>query len=398
VVEVKCPDEEPCYGEYGEMVDLPVTQDPTDLIHAHIMPGKFLAFQSNKEEKFSLTSDILKQPVTMIANRDHNKHAEGRLFLDDGISVDQLEQQAYEHYEFQLSANSIKKWIQNENSNSVDQGIKIDKFVIADASDLKETDFACLNNGDMYNLVTLPFAYDDDTMTLSIDMSAQTPFNMRDIYFGNSKTDLNLCEPYSTTNYYHTKDNAAIDLTKSQVEVELVSTNPVLKNLALKMAVLENGSVNIELNYADEKDASRKFFTVPTDLVDTGKDKLAEEPLSTYVTATQVEGQPLALAVLNKAGQVIYQVDGIVLSEYHQQVGSTLKVSKTSKGVMGLFERTSLDLYLPDGVYSLWSRDIPNPIEDGKAPGKNLYGTHPVVFATATDSSWFGVYSNLAAA
>lgn len=65
---------------------------------------------------------------------------------------------------------------------------------------------------------------------------------------------------------------------------------------------------------------------------------------------------------------------------------------------MGLFERTSNDLFLKDGVYSLWSRDIPNPIETGKTPGNNLYGTHPVFFAKATDNTWFGVYSNLAAA
>ena len=65
---------------------------------------------------------------------------------------------------------------------------------------------------------------------------------------------------------------------------------------------------------------------------------------------------------------------------------------------MGLFERVSDDLFLPDGVYSLWSRDQPNPVEDGKAPGKNLYGTHPVYMAKATDQSWFGVYTNLAAA
>ena len=65
---------------------------------------------------------------------------------------------------------------------------------------------------------------------------------------------------------------------------------------------------------------------------------------------------------------------------------------------MGLAERTVSDLFLPDGIYSLWSKDIPNPIEDGRLPAKNLYGVHPFYMGRAIDDSWFGVYTNLAAA
>lgn len=46
----------------------------------------------------------------------------------------------------------------------------------------------------------------------------------------------------------------------------------------------------------------------------------------------------------------------------------------------------------------MWSRDIPNPVQDGKLPGKNLYGTHPVYIGKGTGAGWFGVYTNLAAA
>lgn len=65
---------------------------------------------------------------------------------------------------------------------------------------------------------------------------------------------------------------------------------------------------------------------------------------------------------------------------------------------MGLSEQFSNNLFLPDGVYSLWSRDQPDPVQDGKAPGKNMYGTHPFYMARAHDESWFGVFTNLAAA
>jgi len=67
-------------------------------------------------------------------------------------------------------------------------------------------------------------------------------------------------------------------------------------------------------------------------------------------------------------------------------------------GVMGLAERTSNDLFLPDGVYSLWARDAANPPDTGELPATNIYGVHPFYMAPARDESWFGVYTNLAAA
>lgn len=73
------------------------------------------------------------------------------------------------------------------------------------------------------------------------------------------------------------------------------------------------------------------------------------------------------------------------LGEYVNQIDGTVITAKGEefKGIMGLWEQTGSDLFLKDGVYTLWSRDIPNPIEDGKAPGKNLYGTHPFFMAKA---------------
>jgi hypothetical protein len=49
---------------------------------------------------------------------------------------------------------------------------------------------------------------------------------------------------------------------------------------------------------------------------------------------------------------------------------ASVKTMPNSKGIIGLFDRTILDLYLKDGVYTLWPRDINHPDEDGKPPGK----------------------------
>ena len=71
---------------------------------------------------------------------------------------------------------------------------------------------------------------------------------------------------------------------------------------------------------------------------------------------------------------------------------------KNFKGIMGLGERISGNLFYPDGVYSMWNRDAPSPVEDGTAPGNNFYGTHPFYMYQASTKIWAGVFTKLAAA
>lgn len=66
------------------------------------------------------------------------------------------------------------------------------------------------------------------------------------------------------------------------------------------------------------------------------------------------------------------------------------------QGLMGLGQQVATDLFLGNGTYSLWSRDTADPVETGKYPSDNMYGTHPFVMAAAADDTWFGVYSNVA--
>ena len=60
------------------------------------------------------TDDVLANADTnLVINRNSQGHAEGRLFIDGGISVSEINDGTYEHYEFHLSGNSLKKWIKN---------------------------------------------------------------------------------------------------------------------------------------------------------------------------------------------------------------------------------------------------------------------------------------------
>ena len=63
---------------------------------------------------------------------------------------------------------------------------------------------------------------------------------------------------------------------------------------------------------------------------------------------------------------------------------------------MGLADQVSGDLFLKDGVYSLWNRDEPDPVERGTLPGANAYGTHPFFIYRAQDDLAYGIFTNVA--
>ncbi len=67
-------------------------------------------------------------------------------------------------------------------------------------------------------------------------------------------------------------------------------------------------------------------------------------------------------------------------------------------GVFGLGQRASQDFFFKTGVYSMWTKDIDNPVENGKLPGKNVYGVHPFYMFKHAKNSYVGVYHNLAQA
>ena len=66
--------------------------------------------------------------------------------------------------------------------------------------------------------------------------------------------------------------------------------------------------------------------------------------------------------------------------------------------MFGLGERATKDFFYKSGVYSMWAKDIDNPVENGKLPGKNNYGVHPFYMFKHATKSWVGVYHNLAQA
>jgi hypothetical protein len=372
----------------GEKKDVPVQ---TDVAIAHLMPGAIVTKQMGD---FMTTSDLSANLFTMIANRDTNSQATGSLYVDDGVTISQ----SYDYLEFQLSAKSFKKWEKGTSSNSK----SLDSLIITNAADLASTDFACYTSQVDLAVIMLTATVDSTqgAETLTIKTTDGSPIDlglMKDIHFGTSATDLNLCD---ISSQYYKVSGDALDLTKATATTTLTSliTKAVLPDLQLTLSVLETGVVNVHWTYADKGKSAP--FEVPTDIIQPNKDKLSTtETLDKFVTITNPAGEgAISIAIMNDATTQVFNLNGMILGQYLNVIDTTAVTKKGSKGVMGLFERVSSDLFLPDGVFSLWSFDTANPVETGKPPGNNLYGTHPYYMGQASDDTWFGVFTNLAAA
>jgi len=186
--------------------------------------------------------------------------------------------------------------------------------------DIKSADFACFveTNGDVTYLDT-PL-YDATKQTLTLKPTSLTKeintYLLRDIYFGDSLVDVNMCD--ATANNYTLK--APADLSTSHTTVGLVNVQALaLQDLTLDLAVLKTGVVTVKWNYATQPTGWKAPFMVPTDIVDAGTDYSTTAVLSDFVKINEdatTKAVSIDILAADKA-TVIYTISGdMQLTEY----------------------------------------------------------------------------------
>lgn len=108
------------------------------------------------------------KPISLVINRNDRKFAKGTLFLDDGISQDELAYKYYEYYTIEhKSSKTIQIMLQQGKRGEQDQRHSLDRIIIGDADDIKDADFACVHsvNGKIDQLTP---QYDPKTNSLVI--------------------------------------------------------------------------------------------------------------------------------------------------------------------------------------------------------------------------------------
>lgn len=130
-------------------------------INVHLRPGHIVPKQSNIHGFFNSSEEMLTMsPLSLIINRDDQGHAAGNLFIDDGYTRAQFEDESYEHYTFDLGGKTLKKQINNPQT-AVDNQWKLNDIVITNAEDLKDTNFACHTSMTDRTITPLITQYDE---------------------------------------------------------------------------------------------------------------------------------------------------------------------------------------------------------------------------------------------
>jgi hypothetical protein len=185
----------------------------------------------------------------------------------DGESVTDLKNNRVEYYKFVLTANTLSKQVLN-NQTKVAHG-RLDKVVIVAAEDLNSTDFACMKSTDG-NITNLKFEFDSQRTVLNLSSSDGSSIilnTLSEIFFGNTKRDVNMCD--LSTNYYFA--DSLPDLTKSNVTISLQNKKQdVLRNITLNLAILEDGNLNIHWTFSNFSGVKAPF-EVPQSIVKKNK-------------------------------------------------------------------------------------------------------------------------------
>lgn len=207
-----------------------------------------------------------------------------------------------------------------------------------------------------------------------------------------------MCDPLSQA--YKIKGGSLPDLGGVSSSMTLSSDAAALPDVKVELKLLKSGVVNIHWTFADSTNLKTPF-EVPLTVIDAKKDQLHDnsKSLSDFVVVTQQQGSnAVSITIKNEDNTNVWSLNALVFSEYLNWIAASALTASDAdfKGVLGLGQHTSPDLFLADGVHTMWARDINNPVDDGKAPGKNNYATHPFYMAKATDKTWFGVFTNLA--
>lgn len=248
---------------------------------------------------------------------------------------------------------------------------------------MKDKDTACYIDNDGVSH-TLTGAYDDLSKTFNI--TGPVPFTtLERIHYLKKGTDLNFCDPAS--DFYTT---ATIpDLSGSFASMNLTSSTAAALPITMNFTLKDSGLLNIKWSYTAKPNGTKTPFEVPQEIIDVDRTPSKDKKLSDRVTITQDPTSGIvSVSVMDSNSMTAYTLNGFQLSDYFNHIDATIHTNKAHfKGVLGIFEQVASDLWLKDGIYGLWARDQPDPVQTGKNPSSNMYGTHPFLMGrTQVDS------------
>jgi alpha-glucosidase (family GH31 glycosyl hydrolase) len=168
------------------------------------------------------------------------------------------------------------------------------------------------------------------------------------------------------------------------------------------VSFFDSGILNIKWSWADPT-GKRRVFGVPDEVVNTTARDLSNlvDTLDRHIV---VYNEPcFRLEVKTRISPsntpTVFTLKGFMFHEYLNwlQVEAQAEATETEdefRGIFGLGERSQKDFFMKSGVYPMWATDQTDPLENGRLPGKQVYGSHPFYMWKHSSNNWIGVYHN----
>lgn len=356
-----------------------------DYVNVHIKGGSIVPIQDTSEAAgLKNTYDLLENQIKLLIVPTDSGYAEGNHLVARGETTD-------ENYQyFTMTYSNKRLQIRLDRGNPTDTGSEynevLEEIHIVDGNpDTLKADFACAITSDQ-TIRTLLIEKANHTLgdvqylriyggvnTIEFDET-------HTIIFGTTGVDENLCNrAYVATQQTNSDNQQVYTLSKTGK-----STGD--KDLTLTLSLLEQN--NIELKITD----GTKRFIVPRSALKNGGPTLKTSndgiKLADYVTVSNSSSRfSLQIHEYQNLNNVYFDISGdsLIFTDYY--IGLDTNINTNGK-LYGVGERIK-EFFIPDGIYTSWALDSTDPYDDGKPPGKNIYGVHPVYFTKAKSGSQY---------
>eukprot|EP00117_Sycon_ciliatum_P005047 scpid16314/ scgid9155/ Sucrase-isomaltase, intestinal; Sucrase; Isomaltase len=354
-----------------------------DYTNIHIKEGSILPFQDTTEaSEVKHTYDLLERQMRLMIVPTDIGFAKGNLFIARG----EKGSENYQYYDI-VHGNKVIQFIFVD-GEITDTGTELNEVLeeihIIGNETLLDTNFAC--------------AYDRNQQIRKLDVEVAThpvsgtaylrifggentvQFDEIDnIVYGTFGLDDNKCDK----GYFATPKEESD--TKHVYIVEKADSTNEDSQLTLTLELTARGSLHVSID-----DAENKRFKVPDTALNPDLTFEANEDknISDYFTISeQVDKFKLSIHEYKNPDSVYFRIDeeSLLFSDYFLSLETQVN---TNGKLYGIGERIA-DFYIPEGIYTSWAKDQTDPPEDGKRPGKNIYGTHPVYFTRSTTGNQY---------
>lgn len=369
----------------------------------HMRDGSVIPYQNMTDGKVRRTAELISdRGVSLVVFPDLTGAASGTLYIDEnGDDYNDWAIGYYQYYKFRY-ANSTLSVSQIGGSTAKGDQTKgnqiLDELIVLGQANMTGDISACVYDNNM-SPIDASAVFDASINAVRVKAKEGTTllFNsIQAIQFGSSGSTF-CTSKYtvkSVTKVYKSDTVAEAD----KVVLEIESANPSLPSLVATFSLYASDIVNVKI----EDPVDKSSFKAPAEALAQDKAANDHESLgdiaSVLTLPKQTEEFFYEIHQVNQPSKILYSTRGMsfIYSKHYKKTSAQLD---STGNIFGLGERVG-EFFLKPGTYTIWARDEPSPVENGKRPGNNIYGSHPVFFTQMSSSptQFFAVFDNNAGA